>query len=372
LTNLGASVDTAAASKAGGFTLSDASLTDGADAMHLILAQSGGGIQAELTDTVGGNAFAVTGWTHGGKLSSLGPADTVNYTDTITQDDTPVTVHGKTKAGKATTFSIGVVLTNDLLYSTNGMSLGLTNIGAADLTAGTGANEVLDASHFTGSLDMTGSSNTDNDTLIAGLGINQLFGGLGADRFVLTGFSVSDSLTPSFDATHGVDDQRDLIDYSARLFPTGHSHFNKAGVTVNLGLIGTVQAVNAKSTNPALKPEGMLTLNGLFDDLEGSKYNDKLTGDDLTNIIDGGGGADRLAGGGVPPRVPHHPANHDFLFGNGRTVFVAPARGSGEIDTRFRSGISRFPKTEPIIVPELILAAVTASMADPFIESLST
>jgi hypothetical protein len=339
-----------------------------------------GAIQtANLTDTAGGHSFTVTGWTHGGSLASQGASDTVVYADTITNSDVPVKITTTGKTGTTTTiYSIGVVLTNSLLYSSNSMSLELSNIGTVNLTAGTGGYEVLDGSHYTGNLTLTGSPGTtgvNNDTLIAGLGVNTLIGGVQADRFVLTGFSISDTLTPSIDSVNGVTAQRDLIDYSARLYSTAKSEFNKIGVVVNLGIIGTTQAVNSTSTNPAVEAEGSLTLTGLFDDLIGSKYKDRLTGNALTNEIYGDGGpGDSLAGGGVPPPAAHKPDNHDFLIGNGSTAFVPPKRGSGEIDSRFRSGTSPFPKILPIIVPEAIFTEVQTGfqVADPFVQAAQT
>jgi hypothetical protein len=253
-----------------------------------------------------------------------------------------------------------VVLTNSALYSTNGMDLALSNIGSANLTAGSGNDETIDASHYTGSLTLNGSSGTtgnNNDVLIAGLGVNTLQGGVQADRFVLTGLSVSDTLTPSLDAVNGVSGQRDLIDYSGA----------KDGLIVNLGKTGAAQAVNKTA---ALKGEGLLTLNGLFDDFVGSKYSDKLTGDLLSNAIYGGGGADKLAGGGVPLPLAGQPKNHDFLYGNGSTSFVHPAKALQEIDTTSRKGISPFPTIFPIVIPDFVFAVIAeGASSDPFIIS---
>jgi hypothetical protein len=301
-----------------------------------------GAIQtANLIDTTGAHVFNVTGWTHAGSIRSQGAPDTVNYTDTITSTDTPLVMTSKTKGGKVTSVSqsIGAVLTNDLLYSTNAMSLTLSNIGAANLTAGSGADELLDASHFSGTLSLSGSTSTtgsNHDTLVAGLGVNTLLGGAQADRFVLSGKSVSDTLSPSTEAAAGAAGQRDLIDYSAAA----------DGVKVNLSKINVAQEMNRKA---ALNGEGLLTLTGFFDDLEGSRYGDILTGDHLGNVIYGGGGADTLAGGGVPKRVHGEPASRDFL------------------DRR----ASPFPKIAPMAIPETIFAAVALNAApDPYIESI--
>ncbi len=342
--------DTLVAAKTGGFALSNTSLSAD-DGLNITYA-AGAFRQAQLVDTAGGHTFAVSGWTYSGSMVSLGAAGSVDYTDAITGSDTPVTISTTGKHGKVTrvTYNIGAVLTNHLLYSTNGMSLTLTNMGAASLTAGSGANETLDASHFTGDLTLTGSASAtgqNHDALIAGSGINHLVGGMQSDRFVLNGFSVSDTLTPSLEAAAGVAGERDLIDYSSRLFPAGHSKFNKPGAVVNLGLIGVAQAVNAKSNNPAIKALGLLTLEGQFDDLEGSRYADKLTGNKLSNVIFGDGGADVLAGGGVPPHLPHQPANHDKLR---------------------PGGASFFPILLPIVIPESIFTAVAGGAAsDPFV-----
>jgi Ca2+-binding RTX toxin-like protein len=184
------------------------------------------------------------------------------------------------------------------------------------------------------------------------LGVNTLIGGAQADRFVLTGQSISDTLTPSTQAAAGMTGQRDLIDYSAAA----------DGLIVNLGKTGTQQVVN---TSASLAGKGLLTLTGKFDDLWGSTFNDKLTGDDLTNVIYGGGGKDTLAGGGVPPHAKGKPANHDFLVGNKKTKFVPPAHGSQEIDSKYRNGKSPFSTIIPIIVPEAIFNLVTP---DPYVK----
>ncbi len=368
LTNNGPATDNVEAVKPGGFTLTNGTLTDTADAMSLTLVQTHGGIHsAYLIDTTGGHSFTVTGWTHEGTLDSQGAADSVIYTDTITNGDFPVITMSKSKTGKVTMtkYNIGVVLTDSSLYSTNGMLLGLTNITTASLTAGNGGNELLDGSQYSGHLTLTGSSATigaNNDTLVAGKGVNILIGGAEADRFVLTGFSVSDTLTPSTQGAAGLNGQRDLIDYSARQYADAHTG-KEFGVTVNLGRLNTAQQVNVKSTDPTEKTEGLLTLTGLFDDLAGSIYNDVLTGDQLSNVIYGGGGSDTLAGGGVPP---HKPAFHDFLVGNKHTKFAKPVKG--EIDSKFTNGISPFPDILPIIVPQSIFAIIgNQTTADRFL-----
>ncbi len=323
-------IDSVVAAKAGGFTLSDTALTDSADTMHLALS----GIKtANLTDTASGDhTFTVSGWTGGGTLAGFAGA------------------HDKVTSTK----DFSSVLSDNLLYAKDGMNLALTNLPVAALTAGLGAL-VLDASHYSGTLTLTGSAattGTNNDTLIAGLGVNTLIGGQQSDRFVLNGLSISDALTPSVMAAAGASGQRDLIDYSTAT----------DGLTVNLSKVGISQQVNKTA---ALKTKGLLTLNGLFDDLIGSNFNDTLTGNSLSNIIFSGKGTDRLAGGGVP-----HRGIHDYLAGNRHTIFTAPAHGSGEIDSKYRGGISPFLAI-PIIhtVPPAIIAIITASKPDPFISA---
>src|SRR5581483_10777433 len=65
-----AATDTIVASKGAGFTLTDSTLSDAADAMAIGLS----GIHvANLTDTVGGSSFTVSGWTGTGTLAAALP-----------------------------------------------------------------------------------------------------------------------------------------------------------------------------------------------------------------------------------------------------------------------------------------------------------
>ncbi len=347
----GGSADTVIAANSVNFVLSDSALTRSAT-----IALSGIEV-ANLTDLGAGgtHSFDVSGWTGSGTMTgAVGNGDTI--------------VSNK---------NADAVLTNTILYASDGMHLGLVSIPNASLGAGDDTvNHTLNARSFgsgaTGNhLTLTGGGG--NDTLIAGLGTNLLKGGVLADRFVLSGHSVSDTLVTSqygeMDAkaqlahqppvkVNGIE-QRDLIDYG--------NDSQGAGVTVDL----------RKASQNVLTPKspgatGNLILQnadgtfGLFADLIGSQYADKLTGNALSNVIYYGGGkktVDTLAGGGVPAK-----GLHDFLVGNKKTKFVAPTPGSGAINSLFRSGVP-FLVVTPVVVPGPIYDAIVASgdANDPYI-----
>jgi hypothetical protein len=326
--------------KAGGFTLTGTKLIDTADGMTINYVPDVV-TAVNLTDTTGGHTFNLTDCTLAGSLSATQGSDALNYTDSL----------GSFALGEQNT-NPGVILTNLLLYSTNGLTMALANIGTASIMALNSGSETLDASHYSGNLTLHGG-NASGDILIAGLGINTLIGGPAEGaRFVLNGHSISDTLTPSLGGTSGT--AEDLIDYSTAT----------DGVKINLGKIDVAQMVNTKAK---LRPEGLLTLTGYFAELEGSRYNDRLRGDKLSNLIYGDGGSDVIAGGGVPPRLHGRPDNRDYLVGNLHTIFVPPPRGSYEIDSLYRNGRSPFYPESSFLVPLAIFDEVIASTPDPFI-----
>jgi hypothetical protein len=128
----GLPTDTIIASKTGGFTLTNTSLTDTGDAMSLTL--SGIGL-VNLTDTGNGHTFTVGGWTGGGSLTDSG-----GTSDTVV-------------AFKNASFT----LTNTLLTSSDGMSLTLSGIKTADLKD-TGGNHSFTVSGWTGTGELIGTS----------------------------------------------------------------------------------------------------------------------------------------------------------------------------------------------------------------------
>ena len=118
------------ASKSAGYTLTN-TLLSSTDGMSLAL---NGVTTANLTDTgAGGNTFTVSGWAHGGTLT--GTLDIV-------------------AASKAANYT----LTNTLLSSTDGLSLALSGIMTANLTATGGSGHSFIVSAWTGTGSLTGST----------------------------------------------------------------------------------------------------------------------------------------------------------------------------------------------------------------------
>ncbi len=199
-TGSGSLTDTATgivtASKNGGFTLTNASLTS-TDGMNVSLT---GITTANLTDTgSGGNTFTVAGWTGKGTLTGSPDTlvDTVAASTTLTNtslavtglptltlsgfktanlSDTTggnaITVSGWTAGGSLTdsaatadtvtaSKSAGYTLTNTSLSSTDGMTLGLAGIATANLTDTTsGGGNSFSVTGWTGSGTLKGSAET--------------------------------------------------------------------------------------------------------------------------------------------------------------------------------------------------------------------
>ncbi len=417
--------NTVQAAKNADFVLSDNELLSD-DSMHLTLVGIG---NANLTSIGSSHSFAVSDWTGGGLLRGEGgSADSVyaaNAADfTLTNgalvrtgpssssfaslqlQDVEVADLEDTDsgAGAAHTFDVSgwtgkgslvgfsghgdsihsnknadAVLANGGLYTSDHMFVTLANIPNATLGAGTDTQpHTLDARSFDsgafasiGKLTLVGGGG--NDVLIAGLGTNILKGGVLSDRFVLSGQSVSDTLIASSAsqaaaaaqiARHPIlkvngFEQRDLIDYG--------NDTSGTGVTVDLR-----KATQNVKTPAAPGATGNLILQnadgtfGLFADLIGSQYNDKLTGNKLSNIIYFGGGKttkDTLAGGGVPKH-----GKHDYLIGNKHTKFLPPTPGSGEINSLYRKG-DPFGLVTPIPISSDIMSAIIAAgdTSDPYI-----
>jgi fibronectin-binding autotransporter adhesin len=97
----------------------------------------GGFTTANLTDTIGGNTFTVSGWTGGGTLTNNGL-----LSDTI-----------------AASKSAGYTLMNGSLASTDNMSLVLSGFGTANLTASSSA-KIFTVTGWTGSGSLKGVGDT--------------------------------------------------------------------------------------------------------------------------------------------------------------------------------------------------------------------
>ena len=150
---------------------------------------------ANLTDTAGGNTFTVSGWTGGGSLT-----DSAATADTVT-------------ASK----SAGFTLANTSLSSTDGMSLGLSNVTTANLTdSGSGGN-TFTITGWTGTGTLKGTAETLVDSVsssvvlaktslavtggptltLSGFTTANLTDTAGGNTFTVSGWTGSGSLTDS-------------------------------------------------------------------------------------------------------------------------------------------------------------------------------
>ncbi len=129
--------DAVVAAKDASFTLANNSLTS-SDGMNLTLSAIGA---ANLTGGASNNSFTVSAWTGLGSITGGGGSDTII-------------------AGKDANF----MLANTSLSASDGMNLGLSAIGTANLTGGPGANN-FDVSGWTGAGTIDGGGN--GDTVIA-------------------------------------------------------------------------------------------------------------------------------------------------------------------------------------------------------------
>jgi Ca2+-binding RTX toxin-like protein len=156
----------------------------------------------------------------------------------------------------------------------------LTNIQAAELTGGNGAN-VIDSSAFTGPVTLSGGGDNDtlkggsaNDVLKGGAGHDSLFGNGGNDRYLFDA-----------DSALGADTVADTAGFDTLDF----SSTATLGITADLSNIGSVQTVNA---NLNLTLQVGTDIEGLV----GGDQNDQLTGNALDNRFSGNLGADMING----------------------------------------------------------------------------
>ena len=317
LADTGSTADTVTASKSAGFTLSSASLSS-TDGMNVGLS---GFATANLTDSgSGGNSFVVSGWTGTGTLkgtaetlvdsaaagmtlanSSLavtgGPTLTLNGFTNANLTDTgggnTFTVSGWTGGGSladtgaggdtvAASKSAGYTLATTSLVSTDGMSLGLSGITTANLTA-TSAGKTFDVSRWTGSGSLADTA-ANGDTVSATESASITVTGTSLSSTDGMTLTLSNFKTANLTVTAVSGNPSYIVDASAF-----------TGVT-NLTATGTVDAIllGGSSNSSTLTAAGSCN-----DVLIGGSGKDTLsdTGTGL-NILIGGAGVDTLTGNG--------------------------------------------------------------------------
>ncbi len=179
----------------------------------------------------------------------------------------------------------------------------LSGFEAAELTGGAG-NNTLDASGFDGDVRLDGAAGNDilrggpeDDILIGGAGDDRLEGGLGSDVYALD--TDSDLGGETIDDAGGVD----WLDFSAT-----------SSRTIEVSLADTV----AQSVNPNLT---LTLVSGVsIENARGGDRGDRLIGNTLDNILEGGEGDDRLAGWEGDDRLVGGDGDDDYLFGLGAGV----------------------------------------------------
>ncbi|MBV4484135.1 retention module-containing protein [Pseudomonas sp. SWRI153] len=150
-----------------------------------------------------------------------------------------------------------------------------------------------------------------NDVLTAGSGNNEMHGGAGND-LLYSGAG------------------NDLLDGGTGSDTASYAHAT-AGVTVNLGLLAAQNTLGA----------GTDTLTGI-ENLIGSNFNDSLTGDGNSNVINGGLGNDFLNGGGGDDVLIGGPGNNTLTGGAGADTFQWLKGNSGhDLITDFTPGADK-------------------------------
>ncbi|HVK18881.1 MAG TPA: calcium-binding protein, partial [Fimbriiglobus sp.] len=158
----------------------------------------------------------------------------------------------------------------------------LVSIEAARLTGGTN-NNTIDGSGFSGRLTMDGGGGT--DTLIGGTGENIYLkptGQGGTTAMIGGGPGATNKFNLSPSGSVSLLDNGGFSEVSFAASPTG--------ITLNLGLSGgTPQDVDGNGF--------LVSLIGLIENAFGTASRDSLTGNELTNYLDGGEGGDIVYGG---------------------------------------------------------------------------
>ncbi|MHC8291310.1 retention module-containing protein [Pseudomonas sp. XS1P51] len=200
----------------------------------------------------------------------------------------------------------GTYTANDNHGGSDGAAVTISYQDGHTLT-GTSGDDVL----LAGAGDNTINAGDGNDVLTAGGGNNTLHGGAGND-LLYSG--------PG----------NDLLDGGIGNDTASYAHAT-AGVKVDLSLLG------AQNTSGA----GTDTLTAI-ENLIGSNFDDKLTGDHNSNIITGGLGNDVLNGGGGDDFLIGGPGNNTLTGGSGADTFQWLKGNSGhDVVTDFTPGTDK-------------------------------
>ncbi len=230
---------------------------------------------ANLTDTAGGNTFTVSGWTGGGLLT-----DSAAVVDTVT-------------ASK----SAGFTLANTSLSSTDGMSLGLSNVTTANLTDSSSGGNTFTVTGWTGTGTLKGTAETMVDSVsssavlaktslavtggptltLSGFTTANLNDTVGGNTFTVSAWTASGSLTDIAGAADTVTASK-----SAGYTLTNTSLSSTDGMAIGLGGIMTANLA-ATSASKTFTVSGWTGSGSLTDTATGVVTASKNAGFALTN-----------------------------------------------------------------------------------------
>ncbi len=374
---------------------------------------------AELTGGAADNRFVVTAWAHPATISGLGGADLFDVSGGLTGgtattpsqllggdgDDTFIVqttvdaaINGLTGTAtidggndsdtivasgnvnfvlKETDLTRSVVAFKTTPAST--LTINTSALEKAELTGGVRAN-LIDAGQFTGTSKLIGKGGVDN--LVAGKTGGELYGfdttlptaaQLKVKAFALTytrdNYFVSDG-TVSGATTSILAAKKTSNVISFRYFQS-----NDAA----LGIQYTLQLNNSSNTQQVSRVAGQdlnvtVGINGVasgqIDILEGSSYNDRLTGSKRTNILAGLRGNDHLIAVGVDfryggPGADTFAGPPSFAFQD-RTFAIPGADGASK--TKVRSAYTPvstpFPRPGPVEITEESIFPSTDELID--------
>ena len=175
-----------------------------------------------------------------------------------------------------------MTLTDSTLTVSGAGTASLTDIDRASLTGGPGDN-LLDASTFTGDVNLVGGAGNDtllggsgDDTLNGGAGNDSLVGGEGADTYIF-----DEEADGSDTIVENPENSGDTLDFSGAT----------DGVEVDISDTSPQTVIPGKLDVTISDATGI-------ENIFGSPFDDELTGNDSDNEIHGSGGADSLLGGG--------------------------------------------------------------------------